>query len=53
MSLLTTIRDHISTSLERDDLAPFDRAGGLGKMYQFFGDRMDPVIAELNEVLAA
>ncbi len=51
------IRDHISTSfhLERDDLdiAPFDRAGGLGKMYQLFRDRMDPPIEELNEVLAA
>ena len=57
MSLLTMIRDHISTSfhLERDDLdiAPFDRAGGLGKMYQLFRDRMDPPIEELNEVLAA
>ena len=51
------IRDHISTSfhLERDDLdmAPFDREGGLGKMYQLFGDRIDPLIAELNEALAA
>jgi type I restriction enzyme R subunit len=54
---LQMIRDHISSSfhLERDDLdmAPFDRAGGLGKMFQLFGDRMDPLIAELNEVLAA
>jgi type I restriction enzyme R subunit len=57
MAWLQMIRDHISTSfhLERDDLdmAPFDRAGGLGKMYQLFGDRMDPLIGELNEVLAA
>jgi len=34
-------------------MAPFDRAGGLGKMYQLFGDRMDQLIAELNEALAA
>jgi type I restriction enzyme, R subunit len=57
MAWLQMIRDHIATSfhLERDDLdmAPFDRAGGLGKMYQLFGDRMDPLIAELNEALAA
>ena len=54
---LQMIRDHISSSfhLERDDLdmAPFDREGGLGKMHQLFGDRMDPLIAELNEALAA
>lgn len=51
------IRDHISTSfhLERDDLdmAPFDSMGGLGKMFQLFGDRTEPLIAELNEALAA
>ena len=57
MAWLQMIRDHISTSfhLERDDLdmAPFDREGGLGKMYQLFGARMDPLIAELNEALVA
>ena len=54
---LQMIRDHIATSfhLERDDLdmAPFDGEGGLGKMYQLFGERMDPLIAELNEALVA
>jgi type I restriction enzyme R subunit len=54
---LQMIRDHIGTSfhLERDDLdmAPFDSEGGLGKMYQLFGARMDPLIAELNEALVA
>ena len=39
---LHMIRDHITTSIhiERDDLdmAPFDAKGGLGKMYQLFGD---------------
>ncbi len=57
LSWLQMIRDHISTSfhLERDDLdlAPFDGEGGLGKMFQLFGDRMDPLIAELNEALVA
>ncbi len=54
---LQMIRDHLSTSfhLERDDLdmAPFDAEGGLGKMYQLFGEAMDPLIAELNEALVA
>ncbi len=57
MAWLQMIRDHVITSfhIERDDLemAPFDSAGGLGKMFQLFGDGMDPLIAELNEVLVA
>ncbi len=51
------IRDHIITSFrfERDDLdyAPFDAQGGLGKMYQLFGDQMDALIDELNKDLTA
>lgn len=54
---LHMIRDHIASSvhLDRDDLdmAPFGSKGGLGKMYQLFGDHMDPLITELNEALAA
>ena len=57
MEWLRMIRGHIihSFHLERDDLdmAPFDSKGGLGRMYKLFGDRMDSVIDELNEVLAA
>ena len=57
MEWLRMIRGHIihSFHLERDDLdmAPFDSKGGLGRMYKLFGDRMDDVIDELNEVLAA
>ena len=57
MDWLHMIREHIATSIhvERDDLemAPFDGKGGLGKMYQLFGERMDEVIRELNEALAA
>lgn len=57
MDWLHMIRDHIITSfhLDRDDLdmAPFDSKGGMGKMYKLFGDQMDDVINELNEVLAA
>ncbi|RTE89468.1 DEAD/DEAH box helicase family protein [Bradyrhizobium sp. LVM 105] len=54
---LHMIRDHITTSIhmEREDLdlAPFNAKGGLGKMYQLFGENMDGVIAALNEALAA
>ena len=57
MDWLRMIRDHIVTSfhLDRDDLemAPFDGKGGMGQMYKLFGDRMDDVIGELNEALAA
>ena len=57
MDWLRMIRDHVITSfhLDRDDLdmAPFDGKGGLGQMYNLFGDRMDSVIDELNEALAA
>ena len=57
MDWLRMIRDHIVTSfhLDRDDLdmAPFDGKGGLGQIYKLFGDRMDSVIDELNEALAA
>jgi type I restriction enzyme R subunit len=34
-------------------LAPFFGLGGLGRMYKLFGDRMDDLIGELNEALAA
>ena len=57
MAWLRMIRDHLATSfiVERDDLelAPFDAHGGLGRMYVLFGDRMDAVMAEVNEALAA
>jgi len=35
------------------ELEPFDQKGGLGRMWQLFGDDMDAVIAEMNEALAA
>ena len=57
MDWLRMIRDHIIDSfhLNRDDLdtTPFDGKGGMGQMYRLFGDRMDSVIDELNEALAA
>lgn len=57
MDWLRMIRDHIVSSfhIEKDDLemAPFNAKGGMGKMYQLFGDEMDDVIEELNKELAA
>ena len=51
------VRDHVANSfhIERDDLemSPFDGQGGLGKMHQLFGARMESLLDELNEVLVA
>jgi type I restriction enzyme R subunit len=55
MHWLHMIRDHVANSfhIERDDLemSPFDAQGGLGRMHQLFGARMEPLLDELNEVL--
>ena len=57
MSWLRMIKVHIVDSfhIEVDDLdyTPFDAEGGRGKMWQLFGENMDEIIDELNEVLAA
>lgn len=54
---LKMIKDHVVSSyhIELDDLdyTPFDSLGGKGKMYQLFGNEMNEIIEELNEVLAA
>lgn len=57
MSWLRMIRDHVANSfhIERADLemSPFDGQGGLGKMVQLFGTKMDTLLDELNDVLVA
>ena len=57
MDWLRMVRDHVANSfhIERDDLemSPFDGQGGLGKMYQLFGAKIDTLLDELNEVLVA
>jgi len=57
MQWLRMIKDHIVSSyhieIEDLDYTPFDNQGGRGKMYQLFGNEMEIVIDELNEVLVA
>jgi type I restriction enzyme R subunit len=57
MKWLTKIKDHIASSLaiEKDDfeLSPFYEEGGLIKAYQIFGNELDKILEELNEVLVA
>ena len=54
---LERIRDHVISSLEigRDDFefTPFKENGGIGKVYQLFGEELWGMLEELNEVLAA
>ncbi len=42
-------------SIETNDFeyAPFSQKGGIGKVYQVFGDELNTVIDELNEKLVA
>jgi len=57
MEWLRMIKDYVVNSFHIDkddfDLNPFNAQGGLGKMWQLFGDKTDTIINELNEVLAA
>ena len=54
---LDAIRDHIATDLrmERKDFSdvPFVQMGGLGRAASLFGDRLEALLDELNERLAA
>ena len=57
MQWLRMIKDYVANSfhIEKDDfdLNPFNAQGGLGKMWQLFGDKTEEIINELNEALAA
>jgi type I restriction enzyme R subunit len=54
---LELIRDQIVVDLEvrMEDLdePPFAQQGGLGKVYQLFGEELGSIVQELNEVVAA
>ena len=57
MQWLRMIKDYVTSSFhvakEDFELDPFNKNGGLGKMWQLFGEKADEIINELNEVLAA
>ena len=57
MQWLRMIKDYVAGSFhmskEDFELDPFNKNGGLGKMWQLFGEKTDEIIEELNEVLAA
>ena len=57
MQWLRMIKDYVAGSfhIERDDfeLSTFNAHGGLGKMWQLFGEETNEIINELNEALAA
>lgn len=57
MQWLRMIKDYVANSFhvgkEDFELDPFNKNGGLGKMWQLFGEKTDEIIEELNEVLAA
>jgi len=42
-------------SIETDDFeyAPFSQEGGIGKVFQLFGDELNDILDELNEALEA
>ncbi len=57
MQWLRMIKDYVAGSFHVDkedfELDPFNKNGGLGKMWQLFGEKTEDIINELNEVLAA
>ena len=57
MAWLRMIKEYIANSfhIDRDDfdLSPFNAHGGLGKLWQLFGEKTDEILNELNEELAA
>jgi type I restriction enzyme, R subunit len=54
---LRMIKDYIAGSFHLDkedfELDPFNKQGGLGKMWQLFGEETEEIIEELNESLVA
>ena len=54
---LEKIADHVASNLGMDmevfELSPFNQKGGLGRVYQLFGEELPKVIEELNRELVA
>jgi len=57
LNWLEMIRDHIAgnLSIETDDFeyAPFSQEGGIGRVYQLFGDDLNVILDDLNKRLVA
>ncbi|MCX6351380.1 MAG: DEAD/DEAH box helicase family protein [Bacteroidetes bacterium] len=57
MQWLHMIKEYVTNSFHIDkedfDLNPLNAKGGLGKMWQLFGDKTEEIISDLNEALAA
>jgi type I restriction enzyme, R subunit len=57
MQWLRMIKEYVTNSYHIDkedfDYNPFNAHGGLGKMWQLFGEQTDEIINELNDALAA
>ncbi len=57
MTWLRMMRDFVASSFHLDrtafEYSPFAERGGLGKMWQLFGEESNVLIDELNEYLAA
>jgi type I restriction enzyme R subunit len=57
MQWLRMMKDYVASSfrVEADDfeLDPFNKQGGLGKMWQLFGNGTNEIMEELNEALTA
>ena len=54
---LEKMAEHIASNLgiEAEDFgyAPFNQRGGLGKVHQLFGEKLDTLLSSLNDALAA
>ena len=57
MQWLRMIKEHVANSfhIEKEDFDynPFNKIGGLGRMWQLFGESTEKIINELNEILVA
>jgi type I restriction enzyme, R subunit len=46
-----TVAQSIMVELEDFDLSPFNQHGGIGKVRQVFGSKLQTLVAELSEAL--
>ena len=57
MQWLRIIKDYVAGSFHVDkedfELDPFNKQGGLGRVYQLFKEEYEKILEELNQVLAA